>query len=192
MSSPSTHRQEAFGPQSGSMPQTPSDGARLSSSQNRPGFNQLQHASQEFGSKLFRAAKAMFEQGRKAYLGDGSPAGFVLVAMDNAHLPRPQQMWGYVVFEQEGGSVLKRLDEPRPGDIAAFHDAKLKGKKGLQSYHQQAGSVEDPLVGIVADFEVKNKHKIRLLQVDRGVPEEISYRCDDLKSGRIVVYRPGL
>lgn len=58
--------------------------------------------------------------------------------------------------------------QPRPGDIAALHDARLKGKKGLQSYTQQAGSVEDPLVGIVVEFEAK-KHKMRVLQVERGV-----------------------
>jgi hypothetical protein len=31
--------------------------------------------------------------------------------MDNAQLPRPQQTWGQVVFEQESSSVLKRYDE---------------------------------------------------------------------------------
>jgi hypothetical protein len=59
-------------------------------------------------------------------------------------------------------------------------------------------------VGIVAEFDTKNKHKMRVLQVERGVslafnetytradilgqaPEEVSYRCDDLKSGKISV-----
>lgn len=59
--------------------------------------------------------------------------------------------------------------KPRPGDIAAMHDAKLKGKKGLQSYNQHVGSVEEALVGIVAEFDSKNKHKMRVLQVERGV-----------------------
>lgn len=122
--------------------------------------------------------------------------------MDSAGLPRPQQSWGQVVYEQEAGSVLKRYDEvscvteqvqgpanvkPRPGDIAAFHDVKFKGKKGLQSYHQSVGSVEEPLVGIVSEYESKGKHKLRVWQVERGQPEEVSYRCDDLKSGRVVV-----
>lgn len=121
--------------------------------------------------------------------------------MDSAHLPKPQGQWGYIVLEQEGTSVLKRSDEvrpkligqklqanfqPRTGDIAAFYDAKLKGKKGLSSYTQNVGSVEEPLVGIVSESETK-KHKLRVLQVERGVPEEVSYRCDDLKSGRVVV-----
>jgi hypothetical protein len=46
---------------------------------------------------------------------DGSPAGFVLLAMENAQLPRPQQAWGLVVFEQEAASVLKRHDEVSAG-----------------------------------------------------------------------------
>lgn len=106
--------------------------------------------------------------------------------MDSAHLPRPTSQWGHVILEQEGSSVLKRSDEPRPGDIAAFYDTKLKGKKGLSSYTQNVGSVEEPLVGIVSESETK-KHKLRVLQVERGVPEEVSYRCDDIKSGRVVV-----
>lgn len=99
--------------------------------------------------------------------------------------------------------MLKRSDEvrplnnlrdrayiqPRPGDIAAFYDAKLKGKKGLSSYTQNVGSVEEPLLGIVSESETK-KHKLRVLQVERGTPEEVSYRCDDLKSGRVVVSHP--
>lgn len=84
-------------------------------------------------------------------------------------------------------SQVELTDQPRAGDIAAFHDARLKGRKGLQSYEQHVGSVEEPLLGIVVEYEQKNKHKIRVLQVERGVPEEVSYRLDDLKSGKVVV-----
>ncbi|WWC96190.1 hypothetical protein V866_003057 [Kwoniella sp. B9012] len=159
----------------------------------RPGFDQLKEASQRYGAQLARSAHNIFSQGKKAQVGDGSPAGFVLFAMDSAQLPRPdtEKGWGQVVFEQEGGSILRRYDDPRPGDIAAFHDSKLKGKKGLSTYNQHVGSVEEPLIGVVAEFE-ERKHKLRILQVERGVPEEVSYRCEDLKSGKITVYRPGL
>jgi hypothetical protein len=101
---------------------------RSSVSQSRPGFDQLQEASKVHGTQLIRAAKAMFSQGKNGYLGvspplllcmvlivqDGSPAGFVLTAMDNAHLPKPQGQWGYIILEQEGTSVLKRSDEVSP------------------------------------------------------------------------------
>jgi hypothetical protein len=46
----------------------------------------------------------------------------------------------------------------------------------------------DPLLGIVGEIDPKKK-KLRVLQVERGAPDEVSYRLDDLKSGRVVVYR---
>lgn len=88
------------------------------------------------------------------------------------------------------GFILRYLTDtsikPRPGDIAAFYDAKLKGKKGLHTYSQHVGSVEEPLVGVISEFEDR-KHKLRVLQVERGVPDEVSYRCEDLKGGKVVV-----
>nr|XP_018262261.1 uncharacterized protein I303_05277 [Kwoniella dejecticola CBS 10117]OBR84419.1 hypothetical protein I303_05277 [Kwoniella dejecticola CBS 10117] len=157
----------------------------------RPGFDQLKEASSTYGAQLARSAHQIFSGGKRAQVGDGSPAGFVLLAIDQAQLPRPAEGWGQIVFEQEGGSILRRYDDPRPGDVAAFYDAKLKGKKGLSTYNQHVGSVQEPLVGVVAEFEDR-KHKLRVLQVERGVSEEVSYRCEDLKSGKIIVYRPGL
>jgi hypothetical protein len=59
--------------------------------------------------------------------------------------------------------------QPRAGDIAAFHDTRFKGRKGISSYEQHVGSVEEPLVGIIAEFDTKGKHKLRVLQVERGV-----------------------
>jgi hypothetical protein len=92
----------------------------------RPGFNELKAASQDAGSRVVRAAQALFSQGKKGYLGvsrekgagsgadeqDGSPAGFVGVVLEQAHVQRGEAgQWGQVVFEQEGGSVLKKLDD---------------------------------------------------------------------------------
>ncbi|KIR75574.1 myosin I binding protein [Cryptococcus deuterogattii CA1014] len=65
------------------------------------------------------------------------------------------------------------------------------GKKGLHTYSQHVGSVEEPLVGVISEFEDR-KHKLRVLQVERGVPDEVSYRCEDLKGGKVVVFRAGM
>lgn len=154
----------------------------------RPGFNDLQQAAASHGIALHRAARGVFDQGKRGYYGDGSPAAFVRVVFDQARLPAPEG-WGVPVYEQEAHKVLKRLDDPRAGDVAALYDARFKGQKGLKSYTQQVGSVEDPLVGIVSEYESKGKHKVRVFQVERGVPDEMSYRLDDLKSGRVVVSR---
>jgi len=155
-----------------------------------PGYAELQAASANYGASLLRSAKGIFDQGKRGYYGDGSPLGFMRVVFDQARLPIPEPgaEWGQVIFEQDASSVLKRLDEPRPGDLAAFHDARLKGKKGISSYTQQVGSVQDPLLGIIAEVDQK-KRKIRVLQVERGHPDEVSYRLDDLKSGRVMVSR---
>ncbi|ODO10042.1 hypothetical protein I350_02267 [Cryptococcus amylolentus CBS 6273] len=165
-------------------------GRRSTTLGTRPGYDQLREASANVGAGLVRSAHAIFQQGKRGQYGDGSSTGFVLLAMQNVGIT-PAEGWGQVIFEQEGGSILRRYDEPRPGDIAAFYDAKLRGKKGLSTYSQHVGSVEEPLVGVVAEFE-ERKHKLRVLQVERGVPEEVSYRSEDLKSGRILVHRPGI
>nr|ODN93909.1 hypothetical protein L203_00077 [Cryptococcus depauperatus CBS 7841] len=157
----------------------------------RPGYDQLRGASANYGAAISRAAQGIFSQGKKGNYGDGSPENFVVTALVNARIDRPSEGWGQVIFEQEAGSIIRKYDEPRPGDIATFYDAKLKGKKGLHTYSQHVGSVEDPLVGVVSDFE-ERKHKLRVLQVERGIPDEVSYRCEDLKSGKIIVYRLGL
>ena len=99
----------------------------MSASGQRPGYDALVNASKDSGARLARAARAMFDQGKKAYYGvgglmrptaladeqDGSPTGFILVALDNAHVARPQSGWGQLVYEQEASSVLKRYDEVR-------------------------------------------------------------------------------
>ncbi|KIR80880.1 myosin I binding protein [Cryptococcus gattii E566] len=158
----------------------------------KPGYDQLKEASVNYGQGVVRVARGIFAQGKKGFYGDGSASGFVAVVMDNAGVPRPSgNAWGQVIFEQEAGSILRRYDEPRPGDIAAFYDAKLKGKKGLHTYSQHVGSVEEPLVGVISEFEDR-KHKLRVLQVERGVPDEVSYRCEDLKGGKVVVFRAGM
>jgi hypothetical protein len=75
---------------------------------------------------------------------------------------------GTLVLEQNGASVVRRLDEPRPGDIVVLQDVKLKGKKGLHSYTQSAGSVEIPVFGVCSEFEHK-KNKVKVWQIEQGV-----------------------
>lgn len=45
---------------------------RQSFSQSRPGYNELQEAANTHGARLARAARGMFEQGKRAHLGVGS------------------------------------------------------------------------------------------------------------------------
>ncbi len=80
--------------------------------------------------------------------------------------------FGTLILEQDGTSVLRRMDEPRPGDVVVLSDVKLKGKKGLHSYTQAAGSVEIPVFAICSEFEAK-KMKVKVWQVEQGVSGDL-------------------
>jgi myosin tail region-interacting protein MTI1 len=98
---------------------------------------------------------------------DGDARALVWAAMSDAGLDA-NTSFGTLILEQNGPSVLRRMDEPRPGDIVVLSDVKLKGKKGLHSYTQAAGSVEIPVFAICSEFETK-KTKVKVWQVEQGV-----------------------
>ncbi|KAF8182312.1 hypothetical protein BJ912DRAFT_1023435 [Pholiota molesta] len=142
------------------------------------------------GVQVCEVATSMFEKSRKTLVGDGSYAGFlqaVFAAVPNAApVPTPAGEWGYLMYVQNGPSVQKRASEIMPGDIVEIQDAKLKGHKGLQTYHQNVGGAGEVLLGVVGEFEAK-KAKIRVFHANQHVGqqtvESVSYRLEDLKSG---------
>lgn len=75
---------------------------------------------------------------------------------------------GTMIWEQQGHTIQTRLDDIHVGDIVVLHDVKLKGKKGLLSYTQQAGSVQEPVFAVCSHVEDK-KTKIKVYQYERGV-----------------------
>ncbi|KZT19984.1 hypothetical protein NEOLEDRAFT_1141294 [Neolentinus lepideus HHB14362 ss-1] len=145
------------------------------------------------GIQVCEVATTFFEKSKKSLVGDGTYAGFVdavLSEVPNASEPSPP-IYGYLVYSQTGSTVQKRVSDIMPGDILTAQDAKLKGHKGLQTYHQNVGT-EELLIGVVTEFEAK-KSKVRVFQANQHVGqqtvESVSYRLDDLKSGTIKVYR---
>jgi hypothetical protein len=108
----------------------------------------------------------MFEKSKKPLIGDGTHSGFVesvVATVPNAApVPTASGEFGYVVYVQNGASVQKWTSEIMPGDIVEIHDAKFKGHKGLQTYHQNVGAAGENLVGVVGEFEAK-KSKIRVV-----------------------------
>ncbi|EPQ54681.1 hypothetical protein GLOTRDRAFT_43067 [Gloeophyllum trabeum ATCC 11539] len=143
------------------------------------------------GIQVCEVATTLYEKSKKSLVGDGTYAGFVqavLSEVPNASAPSPPS-YGYLVYSQTGATVQKRISDIMPGDILTAHDAKLKGHKGLQTYHQNIGA-EELLVGVVTEFEAK-KHKVRVFQANQHVGqqtvESVSYRLEDLKSGTIKV-----
>ncbi|KAJ3539122.1 hypothetical protein NM688_g6412 [Phlebia brevispora] len=147
------------------------------------------------GVQIHEIATTFYEKSRKSPVGDGSHLGFVttvLKQVPNALQPSPPyESFGYLVYEQNGASVLRRASEIMPGDVIVLQDAKLKGHKGLQIYHQNVGAGQ-AICAIVADYEVK-KAKVKVFQANQHVGQEsvetASYRLDDLKSGSIKVFR---
>ncbi|TFY62404.1 hypothetical protein EVG20_g6713, partial [Dentipellis fragilis] len=157
-------------------------------------------------------------------VGRSSATGRTLVFVDAVLAQVPNAAtggaeYGFLVYAQTGGAVHVRASEIMPGDVIVLEDAKLKGHKGLQTYHQAAGDGGVPCVGVVSEFEVR-KMKVKALQANQHVGqavsttrgfafgrgllrriradvsanaaktvESVSYRLDDLKSGTIKVYR---
>ncbi|KAJ8520842.1 hypothetical protein ONZ45_g2368 [Pleurotus djamor] len=146
------------------------------------------------GVQICEVATTLFESSKRALIGDGTYPGFVNAVLNevpNAAPSRAPFDYGIVIYMQTGNAVQKRLADIMPGDILFLDDVKLKGHKGLQTYHQNAGQGE-PLVGVVSDFEAK-KSKVRVFQANQHVGqqtvESASYRLEDVKSGVIKVFR---
>ena len=123
------------------------------------------------GTAVHAAASALFDKSKKSIVGDGTSQGFVNAAL--AQVPRAwKASYGHLIYSQNGSSVLRRSSTIMPGDIIQLTEAKLKGHKGLQSYHQTAGTAQDPVVGIVSEFEGK-KSKVKVFQANQHVGSQV-------------------
>lgn len=167
------------------------------------------------GAQVAEAASGLFEKSKRTLVGDGSYVGFVravLAQVPGALRSSDPEEWGYVIYAQTGTTVQRRVVDIMPGDVIAFWDAKLKGYKALHTYSQTTGAGESgALVGVVSEFEPK-KMKVRVWQANQHVGqqvslfrrlarkangglmpratqtvENVSYRLEDLKSGRVKV-----
>ena len=129
------------------------------------------------GVQVCEIATSIFEKSKKTLIGDGTYAGFVqavLAMVPNAAVgPNAAGEYGYLVYMQNGPAVQKRASDIMPGDIVEIHDAKLKGHKGLQTYHQNVGGAGEALVGVVGEFEAK-KTKIRVFHANQHVGQQVS------------------
>ncbi|EJU03306.1 hypothetical protein DACRYDRAFT_78214 [Dacryopinax primogenitus] len=148
------------------------------------------------GTRVLQAALQLAEQSKRAVIGDGSGDGFVHATLDmvpSARKPVSPHVYGYLIFSMSGPSLQRRTSDIMEGDVAVIADAEFRGRKGLVPYHQHVGSLADPLVGVVHEFEPKNG-KMRLLTASvhpNHYPtiESQSFRLDDLKQGFFKVYR---
>ena len=142
------------------------------------------------GVQVCEAATTLFELSKKNVVGDGTYLGFVSAALrevPNASAPRASLSgpvntddFGYLVYAQSGPAVQRRASDIMPGDVIVLEEAKLKGHKGLQTYHMTAGTPGEPCIGIVSDFEAK-KSKVKVFQANRHVGQQVSRsQCVDV------------
>jgi myosin tail region-interacting protein MTI1 len=150
-------------PPQDSLPQVPADELQLSA-------DDLMAVWGRVGVQICEVATTLAEQSKGQF---GSYRGFVdavLNQVPNAVLPTPSRpLYGYVIYSRDGATVHKRACDIMPGDIVTISDAKLKGHKGIQTYHQTVGTDEE-VVGIVGEWESK-KAKIKVLEAGQHVSE---------------------
>ena len=128
------------------------------------------------GVQVCEAATSLFENSKKTLVGDGTYAGFITAVLAGVPNAAPISVasgeYGYLIYAQNGSSVQKRASEIMPGDIVEIHEGKLKGHKGIQTYHQNVGGSGEALLGIVGEFEAK-KSKIRVFHANQHVGQQV-------------------
>ncbi|ORY77260.1 hypothetical protein BCR35DRAFT_305565 [Leucosporidium creatinivorum] len=156
-----------------------------------PSFSpaQLSQLSTTVGAQIFAAAHSkLSDKGAREQNGES----LVNFCFGRATEPLGPRGWSYGanVLDIESGSkgkasVLNEVDEPRAGDVIVFHDTKFKHNLSTT----RVGSAERPHVAVVAAWDGK-KRKVKTIEVgSNGAVEEGGHRTEDLKSGRVSVWR---
>lgn len=135
------------------------------------------------GVQVCEVATTLLDKSKKNVVGDGTYLGFVFTVLrevPNAAQPHSPDVdgFGYLIYAQNGPAVQRRASDIMPGDIIVLEEAKLKGHKGLQTYHIAAGGPGDPCIGVVSDFEAK-KSKVKVFQANRHVGQQVCICSSD-------------
>jgi hypothetical protein len=127
------------------------------------------------GIQVCEVAVELFEKSKKTLIGDGTYVGFVNAVLDRvpntSTVEEDASSFGYLIYVQTGSSVTKRASEIMPGDIITLQDAKLKGHKGIQTYHRSVGE-GIPVVAVVGEYEPK-KSKVKAYQASQHVGNQV-------------------
>jgi len=129
------------------------------------------------GIQVCEVAVELFEKSKKSLIGDGTFVGFVNAVLDKVPNASPVEedatSFGYLIYAQTGASVTKRAADIMPGDIIILQDAKLKGHKGIQTYHQKIGEGV-PVVAVIGEYEPK-KFKVKAYQASQHVGNQVRH-----------------
>ena len=144
------------------------------------------------GIQICEVAVELFEKSKKSLIGDGTFVGFVNAVLDKVPNASPVEedasAFGYLIYAQTGSSVTKRAAEIMPGDIITLQDAKLKGHKGIQNYHQNVGE-GTPVVAVIGEYEPK-KFKAKAYQASQHVGNQVSYAVSHALAILMRSFRP--
>ena len=144
------------------------------------------------GIQICEVAIELFEKSKKTVIGDGTYVGFVNAVLDKvpnaSTVEEDASSFGYLIYAQTGSSVTKRAAEIMPGDIIALQDAKLKGHKGIQTYHRNVGEGA-PVVAVIGEYEPK-KSKVKAYQANQQVGSQVCYAINHVSTVLIRSFRP--
>jgi len=123
--------------------------------------------AQRLNPRIVDSAQAIYEKSKKNVIGDGSSLGFLQQVLSTVPTASTESL-GHVIYAQTGTSVTRRAGDIVPGDVIALYDAKMKGHKGFAGYSIVVGSAEEPLLGIVSDFNASGKRvKVKVFAVNQ-------------------------
>lgn len=140
--------------------------------------------SASIGAQIFAAAFSL--QHTKGTTGQAF-VDAALARAPSARPPAPGWQYGLPVLDCEarGKGGEQNGDCPRPGDILVAWEAKFK--HNLTS--RTVGTPSVPHLAVVEGWDA-GKRKVKVLEVSgKGAVGEEGYRMDDLKGGRVVVFR---
>ena len=139
--------------------------------------DQLKATWRRVGTQVNEVVRELFEKSKKGVVGDGSYVGFVNAVLDKVPNTSTVEVgassFGYLIYVQTGPSVTRRVADIMPGDIIVLQDAKLKGHKGLKTYHQNAGQ-GTPVVAII-DEHRSRKSTVKTYQACQQAGNQVRH-----------------
>lgn len=133
------------------------------------------------GPTIVSSAQHVHEKSKRLVIGDGSSISFLFMVLSPINGVSTSSL-GHLIYAQTGNAVQKRLGDIMPGDIVALYDARFKGHKGglgLGAYSLSCGTKDEPMLGVISEFEGK-KNKIKAFSVNQhpnSYPVSHSSRC---------------
>lgn len=148
--------------------------------------------------KMSSSLGAIAADGAQKYLGAKISGGIVpevfgqLLKNDpNVLEPIGEKAFGATIYKNNNANIVK-IDEVRPGDILCAKGAKFashKGLKGLGNKSIVLGEGNEMYAGVIVEYDPR-KDKVKVLENDRsGIVKREGYRLDELKSGRVRIFR---